>query len=69
MGKTFKMVTLVGTSDKSYEAAIESALGDAARTLRGLNWFEVVEMRGRTEGGKVAEYQVKIQVGLKVESE
>ena len=46
MGNTFKMVTVVGTSPTSYEEAIASALADASATLRGLAWFEVVEMRG-----------------------
>ena len=68
MSKTFKMVTLVGTSAESYEAAIQNAVGDAADTIRNLAWFEVVEMRGKIDGGSVVEYQVKIQVGFRVES-
>lgn len=68
MGKTFKMVHLVGTSDSSYEDAIQNAVRDASRSLRHLGWFEVLEMRGRVEDGKVVEYQIKIQVGFKVDS-
>lgn len=67
MGKTFKMVHLVGTSDTSYEGAIANAVRDAAKSLRHLAWFEVQEMRGRIEDAKVVEYQVKIQVGFKVD--
>ena len=68
MGNTFKMVTIVGISPTSYEEAIASALADASATLRGLAWFEVVEMRGRIDGNQVAEFQVKLQVGFKVEA-
>jgi flavin-binding protein dodecin len=68
MGKTFKMVHLVGTSATSYEDAIRNAVADASKSLRHLGWFEVEEMRGRVEDGKVVEYQVKIQVGFKVDS-
>jgi flavin-binding protein dodecin len=68
MGKTFKMVHLVGTSDQSYEDAIRNAVAEAAASLRHLAWFEVEEMRGRIDDGKVAEYQVKIQVGFTVEN-
>ena len=68
MGKTFKMVYLVGTSDRSYEDAIQNAVTAASASLRHLGWFEVEEMRGRIDDGKVVEYQVKIQVGFKVES-
>lgn len=68
MSPTYKMVTLVGCSASSYEDAIQQAVADAGKTLRNLGWFEVLEMRGRIADGKVAEYQVKIQVGLRVES-
>lgn len=67
MSKTFKMVTLVGTSPDSYESAIGNAIEDASASLRNLAWYEVTEMRGRIEGDKVAEFQVKIQVGFRVE--
>ena len=31
------------------------------------DWFEVTEMRGRIEKGRVAQYQVKIKVGFRLE--
>lgn len=68
MGKTYKKITLVGTSDKSYEDAIQSAIADAGETVRNLNWFEVVELRGRIEDGKAAEFQATIQIGFKIET-
>jgi flavin-binding protein dodecin len=67
MSNTFKMVTLVGTSPESYEVAIENALADASASLRNLSWFEVKELRGRVVEGRPAEFQVKLQVGFKVE--
>jgi len=60
-------VTVVGTSPESYEAAIASALSDASATVRNLSWFEVHEQRGRIVDGKVAEFQIKIQIGFRVE--
>lgn len=68
MSDTFKMVTVVGTSTESYEAAIDSAVADAAGTLRQLGWFEVKELRGRIDDGKVAEFQVKVEIGFRVEA-
>ena len=67
MSNTFKMVTLIGTSPESYETAIDNALSDASVSLRNLSWFEVVEMRGRITDGRPSEFQVKLQVGFKVE--
>ena len=61
------MIKLVGTSDKNYEDAIQNAIGEAHHTLRGLNWFEVVEQRGRIdENGKVVEWQVVLDVAFKI---
>jgi flavin-binding protein dodecin len=67
MSNTYKMVTVVGTSTESYEAAIANALSDATATVRNLSWFEVQEQRGRIVDGKVAEYQIKLQIGFRVE--
>jgi flavin-binding protein dodecin len=67
MGDTYKMITLVGTSEKSYEDAIRNAVKDAGGTVRNLNWFEVKEFRGKLTDNEVAEFQAKIQVGFKVE--
>ncbi|MES0492008.1 MAG: dodecin [Leptospirales bacterium] len=67
MSKTFKMIKLVGISDKSYEDAIQNAITEAGAHLKGLNWFEVVEQRGRiSEDGKVDEWQVIIEVAFKI---
>jgi flavin-binding protein dodecin len=68
MSNTYKMVTVVGTSPDSYEAAIANALSDATATVRNLSWFEVQEQRGRIADGKVAEYQIKLQIGFRVEA-
>ncbi len=65
--KVYKKITLVGTSSDSLEDAIKNAIAKASETLRGLSWFEVKEIRGSIEGGKVREYQVVIEVGFVVE--
>jgi len=67
MGKTFKVITIVGTSPNSCDEAIQKGIADASASLRNLAWFEVQETRGRVDQGKVVEYQVKMQVGFKVE--
>lgn len=64
--QTYKMIELVGTSPKSYEEAIGSAIQDASKSLQGLDWFEVMQLRGAIKEGKVAQYQAIIKVGFKV---
>jgi flavin-binding protein dodecin len=67
MNATYKLVTVVGTSPQSYEEAIKHAVTDATATLRHVTWFEVKEMRGRVDDGAVVEYQVKLELGFRVE--
>lgn len=69
MSRTFKVVTVVGTSAGSIEDAVQSAVADASGTLRNLGWFEVREIRGRIESGGVLEYQVTVDIGFRIESE
>ena len=66
MSKTYKVIELVGVSDKSYENAIENAVSEAAKSLKGLSWFEVQQMRGGIKDGKVSEYQVILKVGFRL---
>jgi flavin-binding protein dodecin len=67
MSDTFKLITLVGVSTKSYADATQNAITEAAKTVRSLAWFEARELRGRIKDGKIEEYQVKVDVGFKVE--
>ena len=63
----YKMSEIVGTSRESYAEATRLAVKKASQTLRGLEWFEVVEMRGTVADGEVAEFQVKLKIGFKLE--
>ncbi len=58
----YRVIQLVGTSEKSISDAIEQAVARASKTLRDLRWFEVVETRGSIEGGRVSQYQVTLKV-------
>ena len=65
----YRVVELVGSSETGLEDAINSAINKAAKTVRHMRWFEVVETRGHIENNKVAHYQVTIKVGFAVEDE
>jgi flavin-binding protein dodecin len=65
-GNTYKVIELVGSSREGIEDAIEGALTRASETLRHLDWFEVKEVRGMIENGRVGWYQVKLGVGFRV---
>ena len=63
----YKVVELVGSSDESVTKAIDNAIAKAAGTLRHLGWFEVVQVRGHVADGKVAQYQVTMKAGFRLE--
>lgn len=65
--KVYKLVEIVGTSDESFAKAVAKGVERASGTLRNMDWFEVTELRGRVANGKVAEYQVKMKVGFRLE--
>lgn len=60
----YKVVELVGSSETSHAAAIENAIARAAATLRNLRWFEVIQMRGEIENGRIQHYQVTLKAGF-----
>lgn len=64
----YKVVELVGSSEKSIEDAIEAAVKRASKTLKNIGWFEVVQTRGHIEKGKVKHYQVTLKLGFTLES-
>lgn len=63
----YKTVELVGSSSAGTDDAIRNAIETAAKTLRLIEWFEVTEVRGHVEGGKVAHWQVGLKVGFRLE--
>ncbi len=60
----YKHIHLTGTSAVSSDDAIRTAIAKAAKTVRGMHWFEVVETRGHIEEGAIKHWQVSIRVGF-----
>jgi len=65
----YKKIDLVGTSEKSFAEATRAAVEEAAKTVRGMSWFEVKEQRGAIRDGEVAEFQVTVSIGFRLEPE
>ncbi len=63
--KVYQKMRLAGCSSASLEKAIDLAIAQAAKSAQNLAWFEVVEIRGAIADGKIAEWQVTIDVGHK----
>ncbi len=64
---THKKIEVVGTSGESFAKAAASAIAKASESVRNLEWFEVTELRGKITGDKIAEYQVSMKIGFKLD--
>lgn len=63
----YGITEVVGSSTAGVDAAIQVGLQRAAATLRGLDWFEVTQIRGHIADGRVEHYQVGLKVGFRLE--
>ncbi|MFC9354310.1 dodecin [Arthrobacter sp. NPDC057013] len=64
---TYSISEIVGTSTEGVDAAVRNGISDAAKTLRNLDWFEVKEIRGHLDDGKIADWQVTLKLGFRLE--
>lgn len=63
----YKMIEIVGSSRDSVEEAIENALAECSKSVQHLEWFEVTQVRGHIENGRVGHYQVMLKVGFRIQ--
>ena len=64
----YKTVEITGSSPEGVTQAVDRAIAKASETLRHLDWFEVLDIRGQIgEGGAVAHYQVTLKIGFRLE--
>ena len=54
-------------ADQSVDAAIRNGIARAAKTTHGLDWFEVQSVRGQLADGAVANEQVTMKVGFRMD--
>jgi flavin-binding protein dodecin len=58
---------IVGTSQEGVDDAIRVGVRRAAGTLRGLDWFEVTNIRGHLVDGEIEHFQVTLKIGFRME--
>jgi hypothetical protein len=66
-GHTYRVTEIVGTSSTGLDDAIRGGLRRAGETLRGLDWFEVSDIRGHIVDGDIGHIQVTMKVGFRLE--
>jgi flavin-binding protein dodecin len=63
----YRVIELVGTSEKGIDDAVRMAIERAHKTIRNLRWFEIALTSGHIEDGKVQHFQVTLKVGFTME--
>jgi hypothetical protein len=63
---TYKIIELVGTSDKSWEEAARTAIETAGKTLKELRIAEVTKLDVTVENGSIKNYRARLKVSFKV---
>ncbi len=64
---TYRVTEIVGSSPESLQQAIRNGVARAGQTLRNLEWFEVSEIRGQIADDTVAQFQVGLKVGFRLD--
>jgi len=63
----WKIIEIVGESPESFADATRNAITEAGKTVKQMQWFEVVSLRGTVQDGKVNRFQASVKIGFKVE--
>ncbi len=66
MESVYKIIEIVGTSDKSWEEAAKVAVETASKSVRDLRVAEVTELDLKIEDGVII-YRVKLNISFKYE--
>ena len=66
--KIYKVIEVVGTSERSFSDAVANAIKRASQTVESLQWFEVLEERGRIQNDSVEVFQVTVKIGFRLKS-
>ena len=63
----YKSIEITGSSSASTDAAVRNAIEKAAKTVKHMDWFEVLTTRGVIQDGRIAFWQVTIKIGFRLD--
>jgi len=67
MNHVYKNLEVTGTSPISSDEAVRIAIAKASRTVRNMDWFQVMEIRGVMAADKIAHWQVTVKIGFRLD--
>jgi len=63
----YKTIELYGSSTVGLQDAIERAVAKAGESVRNMRWFQMTEVRGHVDEGKVQHWQVGVKIGFTID--
>ncbi|HEY0789724.1 MAG TPA: dodecin family protein [Chthoniobacterales bacterium] len=67
MARIVKVIELLAQSDKSWEDAAQTAVTEAAKTLRNIRTVYVKEFEAAVENGKITQFRVNVKISFDLE--
>jgi dodecin len=67
MANVAKVVTIIGNSPDGFAEAAQTAVQEAARTIRGISGADVVSMSCEVQGDRITEYRTTVNISFGVE--
>ncbi|QLH07357.1 dodecin family protein [Nitrosopumilus ureiphilus] len=62
-----KLIELIGTSSKSWEDSVESAINKAGESLKNIHAVDVLGFKAKVENGKISEYRTNVKIAFVIE--
>jgi dodecin len=67
MAKLVKVIEVLAQSEKSWDDAVQQAVGEASKTLRNIRSVYIKEFEAAVENGKVIQYRINAQISFDLE--
>jgi len=61
-----KVLELIGSSEKSWEDAVQEALTEAAKTMRNIVGLDVLGFKAGVKNGKIIRYKAHVKIAFTV---
>ena len=65
----YKIIDIVGTSEKSFADAAKNAVIEVAKTVKNIRRAEVTKLDVKVENDKVALYRAELNISFEIERE
>ena len=62
-----KIIELIGISEKSWEDAVQHAVDQAAKTIRGISGVDVLSLKSEVKDNKIVNYKANVKIAFIVE--